>query len=82
MAPVRDIASEVRRVISEILDVDEKEVKPSAAFMDDLAADSLSLPELLLALEETFDLDIPDEDAETLRTVQDAIRYVETNLEQ
>ena len=57
--------------------VDEGEVTPSASFVDDLGADSLDQVELVMALEEAFDLEIPDEDAEKIRTVQDAIDYID-----
>jgi acyl carrier protein len=73
----KDIPSEVRRIIKEQLDVDEKDIKPESSFVDDLGADSLGLVELVLAFEEAFEIDIPDEDTEKIRTVQDAISYVE-----
>jgi acyl carrier protein len=72
-----DIPSEVKRIIKEQLDVDETQIKPEASFIDDLGADSLGLVELVLAFEETFHFDIPDEDTEKIRTVADAIRYIE-----
>ena len=72
-----DIPSEVKRIIKEQLDVDETQIKPEASFIDDLGADSLGLVELVLAFEETFHFDIPDEDTEKIRTVQDAIDYIE-----
>ncbi|MBW1828866.1 MAG: acyl carrier protein, partial [Deltaproteobacteria bacterium] len=58
------------------LDVDAADVVPEASFADDLGADSLDLVELIMAMEEQFDVSIPDEDAETIATVQDAIDYV------
>jgi acyl carrier protein len=67
----------VKQIISEQLGVDEGEVTPSASFVDDLGADSLDQVELVMALEEAFDLEIPDEDAEKIRTVQDAIDYID-----
>ena len=73
----QDIASEVKRIIKEQLDVDEKDIKPESTFIEDLGADSLGLVELALAFEEAFEIDIPDEDVEKIRTVQDAIDYVE-----
>jgi acyl carrier protein len=73
----RDIASDVRRVVGRQLDVEDARVSPSASFTEDLGADSLGLIELTLALEEEFDIDITDEDAARIRTVQDAIRFVE-----
>jgi acyl carrier protein len=72
-----DISSEVKRIIKEQLDVDEKDIKPESSFIDDLGADSLGLVELVLAFEEAFEIDIPDEDTEKIRTVQDAIEYIE-----
>src|SRR6516164_971648 len=74
-----DIPSEVKRIIKEQLDVDEKDIKPESSFIDDLGADSLGLVELVLAFEEAFEIDIPDEDTEKIRTVQDAIDYIEKN---
>ena len=72
-----DIPSEVKRIIREQLDVDEKDIKPESSFIDDLGADSLGLVELVLAFEEAFEIEIPDEDAEKIRTVQDAVTYIE-----
>ncbi|RYE76128.1 MAG: acyl carrier protein [Myxococcales bacterium] len=72
-----DIAAEVKRIIKEQLDVDEKDIKPEASFVDDLGADSLGLVEMVLAFESAFTIDIPDEDTEKIRTVQDAIDYIE-----
>lgn len=79
MAVGRDIDAEVKWIIQEQLDVDEKDVKPEATFIDDLGADSLGLVELTLAFEEAFEIDIPDEDTEKIRTVQDAIDYIEAH---
>ena len=75
----QDIASEVKRIIKEQLDVEEKDIKPESTFIEDLGADSLGLVELVLAFEEAFEIDIPDEDTEKIRTVQDAIIYVEAH---
>ena len=69
--------AEVKRIIKEQLDVDEKDIKPESTFIDDLGADSLGLVELVLAFEEAFEIDIPDEDTEKIRTVQDAVDYIE-----
>ena len=79
MADGRDITAEVKRIIKEQLDVDEKDIKPESTFIDDLGADSLGLVELVLAFEEAFEIDIPDEDTEKIRSVQDAITYIETH---
>ncbi len=73
----RDITAAVRRVLCKQLDVEEAKLEASASLKDDLGADSLSLVELTLALEEEFGIDIDDKDAERIRTVQDAIRFVE-----
>jgi acyl carrier protein len=72
-----DIPTEVKRIIREQLDVDEAQIKPESSFIDDLGADSLGLVELVLAFEETFHFDIPDEDTEKIRTVADAIKYIQ-----
>ena len=77
MAEGRDITAEVKRIIKEQLDVDEADIKPESTFIDDLGADSLGLVELVLAFEEAFEIDIPDEDTEQIRTVQDAVNYIQ-----
>jgi acyl carrier protein len=76
-----DITSEVRRIIKEQLDVDETKIKPEASFIDDLGADSLGLVELVLAFEERFRVDIPDAETEKIRTVGDAILYIEQHAQ-
>jgi acyl carrier protein len=73
----KEIIEKVKQIIGEQLGVEESEVTPSASFIDDLGADSLDTVELVMALEENFDLEIPDEAAEKIRTVQDAIDYIE-----
>lgn len=70
------LEDKVRKVIAEKLSVDIEEVVPQATFVDDLGADSLDLVELIMSMEEEFDIEISDEDAETLETVQDAIDYI------
>ena len=80
MAEGRDITAEVKKIIKEQLDVDEKDIKPESTFIDDLGADSLGLVELVLAFEEAFEIDIPDEDTEKIRTVQDAVDYIGKHL--
>jgi acyl carrier protein len=72
------VAEKVKQIIVEQLGVDENQVEPSASFVDDLGADSLDIVELVLAFEEAFGLDIPDEDAEKIKTVKDAIDYIES----
>ena len=71
------IEERVKQIIVEQLGVDEAEVTPSASFVDDLGADSLDTVELVMAFEEAFDIEIPDEDAEKIRTVKDAIDYID-----
>jgi len=66
----------VKQIIVEQLGVEESEVTPSASFVDDLGADSLDTVELVMAFEEAFEIEIPDEDAEKIRTVKDAIDYI------
>ncbi len=75
----KQIAEKVKQIIVEQLGVDEAEVTPSASFVDDLGADSLDTVELVMAFEEAFDIEIPDEDAEKIRTVQEAIDYIIKN---
>ncbi len=80
MAEGRDITAEVKNIIKEQLDVKEEEIKPESQFIDDLGADSLGLVELVLAFEEAFEIDIPDEDTEKIRTVQDAVDYIKAHI--
>src|SRR5579862_7257199 len=72
------VEQKVKQIIVEQLGVDESQVDPTASFVDDLGADSLDIVELVMAFEEAFDLDIPDEDAEKIATVKDAIDYIES----
>ncbi len=72
-----DIAQRVKDIVVEQLGVNPDEVTPDASFIDDLGADSLDTVELVMALEEEFDAEIPDEDAENLKTVGEAIKYIE-----
>ena len=72
-----DIAEKVKEIISQQLDVELAEVKEPASFIDDLGADSLAIVELVLAFEEQFEIDIPDDDTEKIRTVGDAISYIQ-----
>ncbi|MBX3251103.1 MAG: acyl carrier protein [Myxococcales bacterium] len=72
-----EIADKVKEIISQQLDVDIAEIKAEASFIDDLGADSLAIVELVLAFEEQFEIDIPDEDTEKIRTVGDAIGYIQ-----
>ena len=71
------VADKVKSIIVEQLGVDEEDVNPNAKFIEDLGADSLDTVELVMALEEHFDIQIPDEDAEKIQSVRDAYAYVE-----
>ena len=75
-----DIATRVKEIIVDKLGVDESEVTPEASFKDDLGADSLSALELIMAFESEFNIGIPDEQAESINTVGEAIRYFEENV--
>ena len=70
------VEQKVKQIIVEQLGVDESQVDATASFVDDLGADSLDIVELVMAFEEAFDIEIPDEDAEKIRTVQDAVSYI------
>jgi acyl carrier protein len=70
------VEEKVKQIIIEQLGVDEGEVTSNASFVDDLGADSLDIVELVMAFEEAFDIEIPDEDAEKIRTVKDATDYI------
>ena len=74
-----DIATKVKSIIVDKLGVDEKEVVPTASFTNDLGADSLDTVELIMEFEKEFNIAIPDEQAEKISTVGDAITYIETN---
>jgi len=71
------VEERVKQIIVEQLGVDEGEVTPTASFVDDLGADSLDTVELIMAFEEAFGIEIPDEDAEKITTVKDAVTYIE-----
>ena len=74
------VAERVKKIVVEQLGVKEEEVSDSASFDDDLGADSLDTVELVMALEEEFECEIPDEEAENITTVQQAVEYVEAHL--
>lgn len=76
-----DIVERVKKIICEQLDVAEEDVVPTASFVDDLGADSLDQVELIMAMEEEFNVSITDEEAEKITTVQDAIDYVKKAME-
>jgi acyl carrier protein len=75
------IEDRVKKIVIEQLGVKEEEVTPSASFVDDLGADSLDTVELVMALEEEFECEIPDEDAEKITSVQQAIDYIKANVD-
>lgn len=74
---MEDIKNKVIQIICEQLSVSEEDVVPEASFVDDLGADSLDLVEMIMAMEEAFDISIADEDAEKIKTVQDAFTYID-----
>lgn len=71
------VEEKIKKIICEQLEVNEEDVVPEASFVDDLGADSLDQVELIMAMEEEFNISISDEDAEKIVTVQDAIKYIE-----
>lgn len=75
------IFERVQKVIAEQLSVDPSEISEQASLIEDLGADSLDVIELVMKMEEEFDIEIPDEDAEKIRTVGDAVRYIESKTE-
>ncbi len=77
--PDQEIENKVKQIIVDELGVDENEVTPNARFIDDLGADSLDTVELVMALEESFDMEIPDEEAEKIQTVGQAIDYIKNH---
>ena len=72
-----DIGDKIRRIIVEQLGVTEEEIKPEASFIDDLGADSLDIVELVMAFEEEFGIEIPDEEAENISRVREAVDYIQ-----
>lgn len=72
-----DVFEKVKKIIVEQLGVEEGDVTPEASFIDDLGADSLDIVELIMALEEEFGIEIPDEDAEKIAAVKDAVTYIQ-----
>ena len=72
-----DIADRVKKIVVEHLGVEEDKVTESASFIDDLGADSLDTVELVMAFEENFDIEVPDEEAEKLQSVADVVAYIE-----
>jgi len=74
------VAEKVKDIISEQLGVKKEEIKPESSFIDDLGADSLDTVEVVMALEEEFGIEIPDEDAEKITTVGEAVKYIEDKV--
>ncbi|CAB1129111.1 acyl carrier protein [Candidatus Hydrogenisulfobacillus filiaventi] len=79
MAAKEQVFEKVKEIIVDQLGVEEDEVTPEASFIDDLGADSLDIVELIMALEEEFGLEIPDDEAEKISTVNDAVEYIREN---
>ena len=79
MAHDQDIESKVKDIISNQLEVSHEQLGPNASFIEDLKADSLAVVELVLALEQEFKINIPEEDTEKIKTVGDAITYIKTH---
>ncbi len=75
-----DIFGTLKEIIVDKLSVSEDQIKPESRFMEDLGADSLDVVELVMAIEEKFGIEVPDEDAEKIRTVQDAINYIKAKI--
>ena len=75
-----ELEGKVKKIIAEKLAVSEEKINPQASFVDDLGADSLDQVELIMAFEDAFDVEIPDEDAEKLKSVKDAIEYLQTKV--
>jgi len=73
------VEQKVKNIIADQLGVGEEEIKQTSSFIEDLGADSLDIVELVMAMEEEFEVEIPDEEAENIKTVGDAIKYVETH---
>ena len=75
-----EMEARLKKIVAEQLGVDESKIVPSARFTDDLNADSLDLVEMIMSLEEEFGVEIPDEDAEKIQTVNDAMTYIESHM--
>jgi acyl carrier protein len=74
-----NVEQKVKSIIAEQLGVSEDEIKTTSSFIEDLGADSLDIVELVMAMEEEFEVEIPDEEAENIKSVQDAINYINTH---
>ncbi len=80
MATKEDVVAKVKDLIAQSLGVSDDEIVPDASFIDDLGADSLDIVELVMLIEKEFDIEIPDEDAEKISTVQDAVQYINDHM--
>ena len=80
--PSPEMVERLKKIVAEQLGVDESKIVPNARFTDDLNADSLDLVEMIMSLEEEFGVEIPDEDAEKIVSVQDAITYIEAHSQE
>ena len=77
---MEEVQSKLKEIVMDRLTAEEDQIKPEASFVEDLGADSLDIVELIMGIEEEFDIEIPDEDAEKLTTVGEAMEYVKTKL--
>ncbi len=77
---MEEIKDKIKQIVIDRLDVDEDQITPDASFVEDLGADSLDIVELIMGIEEEFDIEIPDEDAEKLTTVGGALEYIKSKL--
>ncbi|NBD14375.1 MULTISPECIES: acyl carrier protein [Corallococcus] len=79
MSNAIDVEAKIKSIIADQLGVSEDEIKPESSFIEDLGADSLDIVELVMAMEEEFEVEIPDDEAENIKTVGDAVNYVKTH---
>ena len=77
---LEEVQAKLKEIVIDRLNAEEEQIKPEASFVEDLGADSLDIVELIMGIEEEFDIEIPDEDAEKLTTVGEAMSYVKTKL--
>ncbi|MDO5562379.1 MAG: acyl carrier protein [Synergistaceae bacterium] len=77
---MEEVQAKLKEIVMDRLNAEEEQIKPEASFVEDLGADSLDIVELIMGIEEEFDIEIPDEDAEKLTTVGEALNYVKTKL--
>ncbi len=77
---MEEVQAKLKEIVMDRLNAEEDQIKPEASFVEDLGADSLDIVELIMGIEEEFDIEIPDEDAEKLTTVEEAMTYVKTKL--